>query len=227
MKTDTDSAFISLLNASYGKYAEKVDSILWERTLNSADYDYYVENVPERSYINQEHFVAARDTLNKREEKLRNIEETKEESKWKTDPEAWANALQFNTAASYKKYIERYPNGTKIKNAEKLFIDKEVDNVFEGDHGALPSMDKTSQNKGKNSSVSVYNNTSYNLTLLYSGIESKSITISSHSREKISLKSGKYRIAASVDGNVRSFAGNETLTGGTYDVQYYIVTTRY
>lgn len=42
------------------------------------------------------------------------------------------------------------------------------------------------------------------------------------------LKSGSYRIVASVDASrVRNFAGKEDLTGGSYSVSYYISTSRY
>lgn len=220
IKTNTDSSYIAFMNEfKKGEYFKKVDSILWERTLNSADFDYYIKNVP-KSYENEEHFSEANKILTERAIKI-------EESKWKTDSDAWTRAQEINTAISYKKYIEKYPNGIKIEQAKKLIIDREVDNIFKGDYGELPTMDKTSEGQGKTSNISVYNNTSYTLTLRYSGLESKKIEISSQSRGNITLKNGQYRIAASVNGNVRSFAGTENLTGDSYNVEYYIVTNRY
>jgi len=206
---DEDSAYVAFIEENANKkYIEIVDSILWERTLISSNYVHYIENVPELD-INEKNFSSAKDSI---------------ERKWETDAEAWEMAQEINTSASYKKYIWRYPNGIGIKQAKKLVIDREVDDIFGGDYGVLPTMDKTSQGQGKTSNISVYNNTSYTLTLRYSGIESKKIVILSQSRENILLNNGNYRIAASVNGPVRSFAGTETLTGGSYDVEYYITT---
>lgn len=217
VKMNIDSTYIDFMNEyRNGEYFEKVDSILWERALSSSDYAYYIKNVPRRN-TNEKHFYAARDSLEQIEEK-----------KWgMTDAEAWHRAQEINTAESYRKYINKYPNGIKIEQAEKLVIDKEVDDIFSGSHGELPAMNKISGRGGKTSNISVYNNTPYTLTLRYSGDESKSIEIPYHSRGNILLKNGAYRIAASVNANVRSFAGTEILTGGSYDVEYYIVTTRH
>jgi len=211
-----DSAYVAYMEEnSNKKYIEEIDSIFWKRTLISSDFDYYIKNVPELD-INEKHFSAAKDSLIQIEER-----------KWKTDLEAWKRAQEINTSVSYKKYIEKYPNGIGLKQAQKLVIDKEVDDIFGGDYGVLPTMDKTSRGQGKTSNITVYNNTSYTLTLRYSGNERKKIEILSQSRENILLKNGKYRIAASVNAAVRSFAGTETLTGGSYNVEYYITTTRY
>jgi hypothetical protein len=109
-----------------------------------------------------------------------------------------------------------------------MVIDKEVDGIFRGEHGNLPSMERTSYITGDYSTVSIYNNTSYTLTIRYSGSDSRKINILSRQRSSISLPNGKYRIAASVNAsNVRSFAGTENLSGGEYDSNYYIQTSRY
>ena len=221
VKKDKKSEYLSFLN-KYGEdkeyieeenYIYKVDSILWERTINSSNYDYYIENVPlfYGSYGNRINFRRAKDSI--------------EERNWKTDSLAWDRANEINTLKSYKKYARKYSSGIKIKEAKKIIIDMEVDNIFESDYGILPEMEKTSGNSNEISYVTVFNDTSYELNLFYSGIESKSIKISSHSRAKFELKNGMYRIGASVDANVRDFAGTENLTGGNYDVEYYIRTS--
>ena len=89
-------------------------------------------------------------------------------------------------------------------------------------------MDQTGYGGGSTSSISIYNRTSYNLTLLYSGPDSKRIVISPNQTGYITLRNGSYKIAASVSAsNVRNYAGSENLRGGSYSAEYYIVTSRY
>ena len=100
--------------------------------------------------------------------------------------------------------------------------------LFAGDHGSLPGMDKTSYSSSGKNTISVRNDTQYTLTLLYSGPDSKRLVLSPRSSGTVYLPNGSYRVAASVAAaNVRSYAGTETLTGGSYDVSYYISTSRF
>ena len=142
---------------------------------------------------------------------------------WNTDHKAWKQACTLGTLAGFYKYVTRYPNGSHYSTANKKIIDMEVDKVMAGDYGQLPSLDKTSYGYGSTSSISVYNNTSYTLTLLYSGPDSKRISISPHQRKALTLKNGSYRCVTSVSGTqVRNHAGSETLNGGCYEIEYYI-----
>ena len=89
-------------------------------------------------------------------------------------------------------------------------------------------MDKAYYGSGAYSTVSVTNSTGYALTLLYSGKEAKKVIIPSNGQTSVRLKNGTYRIAASVStSNVIPYAGVEELSGGGYDVDYYIQTRRY
>lgn len=148
------------------------------------------------------------------------------DTKWATDNSAWQTASSLNNIAAYQKYLDLYPYGKHKSSAESKLIDLQVDATFAGEHGYLPEMDKTSNGSGSTSTISVYNNTSYTLTLLYSGKESKKLVLSPNSRGSLRLKNGSYRIAASVSAsNVQRYAGSETLNGGGYEVEYYISTT--
>lgn len=168
---------------------------------------------------------AETERLNKEREERRK-QEMKE---WSTESKAWKKAIQSNTMEYYNKYLSLYPNGTHSAQAKQKIIDLEVSDVFaSGNYGQLPSMDRTGYSNSTYSTVSVRNDTQYTLTLRYSGVESKKIVISPHSSRSVQLKSGSYRIVASVNAsNVRNFAGHEELTGGSYDVSYYIQTSRY
>jgi len=191
------------INAAY-------DSI-WAQTLRTSDYDYYIKNV-RQTYLTKDNIAAAKDSI-----------EQIENRKWATDIKAWQRAQELNTVNSYKKYIEKYPDGGWSEEAIKMVCDNEVDEIFEKNPGKLPAMKKVVQGTGRTSIVTVQNSTSYTLTLRYSGIESKIKTIPPNSKGSIELKNGDYRVAASVNsGGVRNAAGKETLTGGRYHVEYYI-----
>ena len=152
------------------------------------------------------------------------IEEIENKS-WNTEAKAWSTAKKENTISAYQKYKNLYPKGSHIAQAEKKLIDLEVANVFAGSHGSLPSMDKTSWGSGPTAYISVTNRTSYTLTLRYSGPDSKKLVISPGGTSSVTLKNGRYRVAASVNAsNVSNYAGIEDLSGGSYSVEYYIST---
>ncbi|MCM1139952.1 MAG: hypothetical protein NC453_15405 [Muribaculum sp.] len=192
------------------RYSEIVDSLyVVAKTLNTYDaWTAYQGSVPSDDYRDSQEKKDAADT------------------KWSTDNSAWQTASSLNNIAAYQKYLDLYPYGKHKSTAESKLIDLQVDATFAGEHGYLPEMDKTSYGGGSTSTISVYNNTSYTLTLLYSGKESKKLVLSPNSRGSLRLKNGSYRIAASVSAsNVQRYAGSETLNGGGYEVEYYISTT--
>jgi outer membrane protein assembly factor BamD (BamD/ComL family) len=138
--------------------------------------------------------------------------------------ETWSNA---NTVKKVNEYLNAYPYGKYSKEAEKRLIDLEVEAIFKGDYGKLPPMNKNYYGGySSNNKIEVYNNTAYTLTVLYSGPESKKIVLSPKQKTSVTLINGNYKIAASVNSSsVSNYAGKENLSGGDYDVEYYIVTT--
>ena len=72
----------------------------------------------------------------------------------------------------------------------------------------------------------IKNNSSATITVLYSGTKSVRLVISPQSSKTVSLPSGTYRVVATASG-VIPFYGTENLTGGSYESEYYISTTRY
>lgn len=138
---------------------------------------------------------------------------------WDTENSAWANAASVDDTWAYNEYLNRYPQGEHSKSA----IDAMVKTIANGEHGSLPSMDQNYYGDGPKSSISIQNDTSYELTLLYSGVESKRIVLQPHGSTSISLYNGSYDIAASVTASdVRNYYGTESLRGGSYSVSYYI-----
>ena len=159
-----------------------------------------------------------------REERIR--KEREENHLWNSDRRAWKTTLAIGNLNTYKKYLTLYPNGEHKEEAERIIIDLEVANVFEsGDYGQLPSMDRTGSYSSIYSTITIKNDTQYTLTILYSGMESKRLVLSPNNSESIRIKSGSYKIVASVDNDgVQNFAGHEELSGGSYEVTYYIRT---
>lgn len=201
---------VSYKDKAEAKYAYLVDSLYSAANdLNTYDaWNTYQESVPSDDY---------RDSQDKKDAA---------DSRWSTDNSAWATASSVNSITSYQKYLDLYPYGKYKSMAESKLIDLQVDATFAGEHGYLPEMDKTSYGGGSTSTISVYNNTSYTLNLLYSGKESKKLVLAPNTRGSLRLKNGTYRIAASVSAsNVQRYAGSETLNGGGYEVEYYISTS--
>lgn len=148
------------------------------------------------------------------------------DTRWNTESNAWATAQSLNNIAGYERYLSLFPNGKHRSVADKKVIDMTVASTFAGEHGSLPEMDQIGYGGGSTSYVSVTNSTSYTLTLMYSGNESKRLVLSPNSAGSVRLKNGSYRIVASVSAsNVSKYAGTESLNGGSYEVEYYISTT--
>lgn len=163
------------------------------------------------------------------QKKKQAIREENERKKWRTESTAWSAASIANTIDMYNKYLEFHPYGAHAAQARKRIIDLRVSNVLAGDYGSLPEMDRTYYGGGTTSSITVHNDTGYTLTLLYSGSsQSKEIIISAGGYKTFSLANGYYRVVASVNAaRVSNYAGNEQLSGGGYEVTYYIVTHRF
>lgn len=196
-------------DAAESRYSEIVDS-LYNHALQVNNYDGW------KAFQNA---VSADDYRDSEER----VEAT--DNRWNTEANAWQSATQMDNLSAYEKYLSLFPNGKHRAQADKKVIDLSVAATFAGSHGTLPEMDQVGYGGGSTSSVSVTNNTAYTLTLLYSGTDSKRLVLSPHSTGSVRLKNGTYRIAASVSASdVSRYAGSETLTGGSYSVEYYIQT---
>lgn len=144
----------------------------------------------------------------------------------------WRKANSSNSISGYKNYISNYPNTEMADIARKRIIDLEVENIFKGDYGYLPPMNKTStfgygQTRPKTNTIEIENDTRYVLTVWYSGNTSKKIILNPGQNSTFSLPNGSYKVAASVKAsNVTNYAGNENLSGGSYESKFYIETRK-
>ncbi len=155
---------------------------------------------------------------------------TKAEARaWATEQLAWAIVSKDENSYNLNKYLELYPNGKHKDIVKKKLIDLEVSRDFAGEHGTMPSMDQTRVGSGRFSTVTVTNQTSYEMTLLYSGeSDSERLIISGGGTRSVRLRNGHYRISARVNtSNVIPYVGSETLSGGEYSASYYITSSRY
>jgi hypothetical protein len=242
-KYGQSSTFSFQANDSIDAIERREDNALWNNLIQQGKYQEYINSTKKGLYKNEAE-KKLEEQIWKQSKKQNSYQtyldkypygkfaseakEMKENALWNTESKAWNEATRIDEIYAYEKYLKLYHYGSHFSRAKKKIIDKEVDNIFGSDHGSLPSMDKTSYSYGDSYSIiSIYNNTAYTLTLRYSGNDSQSISIPSRSSRSLTLQNGNYRIAASVSAsNVRNFAGTENLTGGSYDVEYYIQTRR-
>lgn len=203
------------------------DSLSLSLFIDKYSSNYRFKEEYKHPYLNKA--IKQLDEEKKRLEYERNEQIRREQVAWNSEDRAWQTASERGMLVMFQRYLNLYPNGVHRSEAMKKIIDLEVADVFRsGNYGQLPSMDKIGYGKSAYTTVTVKNDTQYTLTLLYSGTESKRIVISSYDSQGVQLKSGSYRIVASVDASrVRNFAGKEDLTGGIYSVNYYISTSRY
>lgn len=148
-----------------------------------------------------------------------------EELETVSEPLSYDDVKKSYSIYDIKQFIRENPNHENIAELEKRIIDLEVDNIFNDKNtGQMPASERTSYSNSTISEISIKNDTSCDLTIRYSGPESKVITISPNRTRSINLKSGSYRIAATACGY--NYAGSESLNGD-YTSSYYIETTRY
>ena len=149
------------------------------------------------------------------------------EIKEKNKQEAYASAVENNSSSQWKKFIEDYPDYSNKKEIEKLIIYLEVSEIFNGEYGDIPSSQLSGVVNNIQSEIAIKNDTKYTLTIRYSGPDIIKISIPPFQNGTVKLKSGEYRVAASVNAsNVRNFAGIENLHG-EYSANYYISTSSY
>lgn len=161
------------------------------------------------------------------DDKMEDIENRMKEKMWGAEPTAWERACVLNTKEAYTRYTAMYPYGQHVAEAHKILVDLEVNEAMKKAHSSLPGIKQTLEdNDSPTSTIFVQNNTDYNLTVYYSGTDSKSVTIAPGHRASVTIKNGSYKIAASVPvTTIKPFAGGESFTGGRYEVGFYVAHT--
>lgn len=131
--------------------------------------------------------------------------------------------METTSIYDLKNFIEKNPEHKNIEKLKARLIDLEVNQIFQDENtGKMPTSDKVGESNSGNSEVSIKNDTSCELIVRYSGIDSKMISIPENQSRSISMKSGDYRVTATACGE--SYSGTEYLSGN-YSSSYYISTT--
>jgi hypothetical protein len=135
----------------------------------------------------------------------------------------YEEAIVTNSIFDLKEYINKNPSHENIDLLNKRLIDLEVEKIYNDKNtGEMPTSEKIGSYNSTTSTVSISNDTSCELIIRYSGIDSKMISIPANQNRSLSIQSGSYRITASACGY--NYAGSESLSGD-YSSKYYISTS--
>lgn len=130
-----------------------------------------------------------------------------------------------DTLAIYRMHLELVPDSPLRSEIEKRIIDLEVAEIMRGEHGELPPASPLSVTGGSTAEVKIENQTTYTLTVRYSGSQSYRFDLAPSASREVSLATGSYKVAATVSSpSVIPYAGNDTLGGGSYGVKFFIQT---
>ncbi|MDI9312379.1 MAG: hypothetical protein QM535_19370 [Limnohabitans sp.] len=147
------------------------------------------------------------------------------ELKVKNEQTAYNNALNQNSSYVWKKFLEDYPNRYDVEEINDRIINSEIAEIAKQDGvSSLPASYQIDYGNTEISTVTITNNTSYTLTVRYSGPVVESISIPSGGTKIAYLASGSYRVAATA--GTTSCAGTERLNG-SYRSSYSITTSTY
>jgi hypothetical protein len=138
---------------------------------------------------------------------------------------AWVQ--EQNTAEAYRQYLDQNPTAPNRVAIERKIVDLEVAAIAAGDHGELPKAQPLgSGGMSSAAEVSVENQTTYALTVRYSGPDSQKIVIPAGGQQSVTLAVGTYKVAATVSAfNVRNYVGTESMSGGRYACRFYVQTS--
>ncbi len=127
----------------------------------------------------------------------------------------------------YQKHLALIPESPHRAELEKRIIDLEVAAITSAEHGVLPPASPLKITGGNTAEVAIENQTSYTLTVRYSGSRSYRFDLAPSGRQNVTLASGPYQVAATVSSpGVIPYAGRDSLSGGSYGVKFFIETRR-
>jgi hypothetical protein len=134
----------------------------------------------------------------------------------------WDWVREQDSLDHFNRFVARNPNHPERRWIDKRIIDLEVREIAAGEYGEMPRAQPLSYG-GSTVEVEVVNQTDYELTVRYSGPDSKKLVIPKGETQKVSFPPGDYKVAASVTAaNVRNYYGADTMRGGKYSSSFYI-----
>ena len=136
----------------------------------------------------------------------------------------WEWVREQDSLEHYQRFAARFPSHPQSSWLAKRIIDLEVKEIAAGEYGEMPRAQPLKFG-GTTAKVEVENQTGYELTVRYSGPDSKKLVIPKGMTKTVSLPPGDYKVAASVTAsNVRNYYGTDTMRGGQYSSNFYIQT---
>ena len=141
----------------------------------------------------------------------------REFSHWNTDESAWQRVLLIDSIELSKIYLERFPKGNHVYDAKKIILD----DSFKRSNG----LDKTkiTSNYDGTTTISVNNNSTYEVTVHYSGnFADGSVKVPGNTYRNIQVPNGYYHISISSQKlHTRSINERITCDGGVipYDLE--------
>jgi hypothetical protein len=136
----------------------------------------------------------------------------------------WDWVREQDSLEHYQRFVARFPAHPQRKWIDKRIIDLEVKEIAAGKYGEMPRSQPLSFG-GTTAEVKVDNQTGYELTVRYSGPDSKKLVIPKGATGTVSLPPGDYQTAASVTAaHVRNYYGKDSMRGGQYSARFYIET---
>lgn len=126
---------------------------------------------------------------------------------------------------TYRIHLELVPDSPLRSEMEKRIIDLEVAEIMSGEHGKLPPASPLNLTGGNTAEVKIENQTTYTLTVRYSGNQSYRFDLAPSAVQEVRLEPGSYKVAATVSSSrVTPYAGSDSLRGGSYGVKFFIQT---
>lgn len=159
------------------------------------------------------------DSLEKMAERMR-------EQDWAHEDTAWERASSMNSTQGYERYLGIFPYGAHAAEASVRLIGTKVNDALANAHSDLPAIKHIEEDEDSpTTTVIVENNTGYPLSVYWAGTENKSVVIAPDRKASITIKSGRYKLAADVPPNhIHPFAGQTSFTGGVYEIGFWVVT---
>ncbi len=134
----------------------------------------------------------------------------------------WNWVREQDSLDHYQRFAARNPDHPEQKWIEKRIIDLEVKAIAAGDYGEIARAQPLSYG-GSVVEVAVENQTGYELTVRYSGPDSRKLVIPKGATGTVALLQGEYKVAASVTAaNVMNYFGTDSMRGGRYSSRFYI-----
>lgn len=137
----------------------------------------------------------------------------------------WNWVKEQDSLEYYRQFLAIFPYHPQKEWIERRIIDLEVKAIAAGEYGEMPRAQALSYG-GTVVEVEVENQTAYELTVRYSGPDSKKLIVPKGGKRTISLVPGNYKVAASVAAaNVSNYYGKDDMEGGHYSSSFYIQTS--